>query len=487
MNKDDKNNEVPLTDLDYEGVIYEPSKEAQSKFKKKIKNKVKPREIYPQKKIKKAQDFNFNIFIGITSVLGVVIFLVVVMMTYSYISPYIASPKPSQETTLDLQTTSSIFINPDTEANLVGVIKGIDYNLKTFDILNLKDEKTYTLKTKPATIFEDKYSNMLTIEEVQIGSIVDFAYDEDNKLNYIKENKNSFSIDEVSKVNLDLNLMTLGINDKTYGISPEYICLKDNLPYPIENISKLDILNLKGYGNQIYFIDIKKGNGTLKLINKPNFKNVIIEVDRDIFKPLAEVETLNLAEGNHKIVIRSDDTLPFVRDITIKSGEENILDLAQIQNKSGTLIVNSNVSEYKLYINNNETSTNEPINLSYGVYSIRAEKEGYHTFQKQVSIKSPQTNLDISFEKIQKIGKISITSNPDNAEVLVDNVFVGYTPINYKLEQGVHTVVIKKDGYKDFVLSSITVGDEESSFNITMHKDENQTSSTTQTTETTTQ
>lgn len=489
MDNKKKNNEIPLTDLDYEGVIYEPSKEAKRLTKNKINKKEKTKkDVYPKQKIKKAQDFNFNIFIGVTSVIGVIIFFVVAGMTYSYISPYFAPKNTAQETTLNLsdgQNKNDIVINPDTEVNLVGFIKDINYDTSVFNIVSIKDNKIYTLKSKQSTVFKDKYDNMLTVQEIQVGDIVDFAFDEDNNLNYIKENANCFTLDNISKVQIDLETMTLAINSKKYNIYTEYICLKDGLPFPIEKISKLDVLTLKGYEDNIYFLDVKKGNGVLKLINKPNLKNAVIEIDRDIFKSLDEVETIDLSEGKHKVVIRSDDTMSFVKEINIIAGTENILDLSQIQNKSGTLLINSDVSDYTLYVNNEKKPTNEPLTLMYGVYSIRAEKEGYNPFQKQISIEQPQTSLNITLEKIEKVGKMSLTSTPDNAEVFVDNIFVGYTPLNYKLAQGVHTVTLKKDGYNDFVLSSITIGDEESSFNITMHKLETQT--TTSTTETTTQ
>jgi hypothetical protein len=44
--------------------------------------------------------------------------------------------------------------------------------------------------------------------------------------------------------------------------------------------------------------------------------------------------------------------------------------------------------------------------------------------------------------------KLSVTSNPDGADIEVDGAFVGSTPSVIELSQGYHSVVIRKHGYK---------------------------------------
>lgn len=479
-NKSNKSfNDIPLTDLDYKGVIYEPSENAKNFQKSKIRKNNKPT---IKKQIKKAPNFNFSLFLVLTISIGVVIFIIATSLTYSSISSYIGVPKPSDNVEQNINnipnSNNTLVLDSNTNQNLTGIIKSIDYEKNIFSFIDIKANKIYSLKVKPSTVFKDKYDNMLTLPEVKIGCVVDFSFDDSNKLNYVKENSNNFTLENITNIKIDLELNTLSINDKIYKIDDNVTILKNTEPYDITKISSLNVIDIKGYNNIIYFIDVKKGNGTLKLANKPNLNNAFIEIDRDIFKSLAEIDTINLSEGKHKVVIRSDDSISFVKEINIISGEETVLDLAQIQNKTSNLLIKSNVTDYTLYINNTIETSREPLKLAYGAYTIKAEKEGYKPFETQISINNPQATLNINLEKIEKMGKINISSNPDNAEVYVDNAFVGYTPLNYKLPQGVHTITLKKAGYNDFILSSVTIGDEESSFNITMHK--SQTETTTQ-------
>lgn len=484
MNQNSNNNinETPLTDIDYEGVVYEPSKDSLKYKENNIKNTTKTKE-----KIKKAPNFNFSIFLGITISIGVVIFALVAILTYSSLSNYINLPKNNSSLNLDNNTNNnidneSLVLDTNTNQNIIGIIKNIDYEKNIFTFSDIKTNKVYTLKSKSTTEFKDKYENMLTISELEIGNVVDFSFDTDNKLNYVYENKNSFYLENISNTKINTELNTLSLNDKTYKINDNAIILRNNEEYELSKISSVDILDIKGYNNTIYFIELKKGNGILKLENKPALNKAVIEIDRDIFKSLEEIDSINLSEGKHKIVIRSEDTISFVKEIDIISGQETILDLSEIQNKSGTLYIKSNITDYTLYINNVIETSREPLKLHYGTYNIRAEKEGYNPFQAQVSINGPQANVEIKLEKIEKMGKININSTPDNTEVFINNNFVGYTPLVYKVPHGVHTITLKKSGYNDFVLSSVTIGDEESSFNITMHKSNTDTSSNTTTT-----
>ena len=49
-----------------------------------------------------------------------------------------------------------------------------------------------------------------------------------------------------------------------------------------------------------------------------------------------------------------------------------------------------------------------------------------------------------------KQGSVSINSNEEEAEVLVDGSFVGNAPAKLKLAEGTHVIEVKKDGYKPF-------------------------------------
>lgn len=51
---------------------------------------------------------------------------------------------------------------------------------------------------------------------------------------------------------------------------------------------------------------------------------------------------------------------------------------------------------------------------------------------------------------IKKKATIKIVSDPDGAEVLVDDMFVGNTPTDLSIDEGEYKITIKSDGYADY-------------------------------------
>lgn len=71
----------------------------------------------------------------------------------------------------------------------------------------------------------------------------------------------------------------------------------------------------------------------------------------------------------------------------------------------------------------------------------------------------------------KKVGKVIVTSNVENAEIFVDGIFVGNTPANLKLKDGIHIIEVKKDGYKSYKRELRVLGDSESSIRTELEKE----------------
>jgi hypothetical protein len=50
----------------------------------------------------------------------------------------------------------------------------------------------------------------------------------------------------------------------------------------------------------------------------------------------------------------------------------------------------------------------------------------------------------------QQMGTVMVSSNVQGADVYVDGVFVGNTPANLKLKDGIHIIEVKKSGYSTY-------------------------------------
>lgn len=466
-NKTNNIDEIPLTDVDYEGVIYEPT----NTIKKNIKlNKDNKKSIKsPKGKIKKAQNFNFNYFIAVTISLGIIIFGIIFFLTYASISNYLQIPKstnPAQN--IENQTIDNI-LNQNTNKNLMGIIKDINFEDGIIHILDVNKNKNYALKTISTSTFQDEYENIISITELKKGDLINFTFDSTNKIKYIIKSNLGFSLENVENAKIDIKNNILVSNYNSYNLSENLLVFKGETSYGLNEISDLDTLDIKGYNNTIFYINVKKSHGKLKFKNKPTNQDAVLEINRNIYKRLAEVNEISLKEGTHKVVIKSDNFTPFIKEISIKADEETILDLSEIQIKKGTLIIKSNISDYTLYINNNKENTNSPLQLNYGVYNVKIEKEDYLPFETQIYVNKEQIYLNVVMEKKEKLGKVTISSSPPEAQVFINNSFVGYTPLTYNLPYGFHSITLKKEKYKNSTISNVNINENENSFSIALN------------------
>lgn len=506
MNKNNNLDDIPLTDIDYEGVIYEPSdndSDATDDFISSVnpsKSSTASSSNAGSSKKRVAQNFNFNMFIGGISAVT----LGILALTFSLISPYVSEyfDIPSSNTddiavskvptsgdeffnNLNNQTVS---LSDNVEYTFTGVIRETNFEEEYFIIYDFKTNKAHTVKGKPSSKYQDRFGLPLTIRELQIGDIVDFSFDTENYINYIKINPDTFSLDNVRPEKIGIVESVIRLNGYEYDVSTTADIYQGTSLLTLSEISTADKISVKGYHDTIYSIKVNGTSGTLTLINKPNLANGIIEIDRDFFKPLDTVTSVELEEGEHKIVIKCSTLDPYLKDFTIEAGKETILDLADLQNKPGNLLLDVNVADYTLYLNGETIETGAPLSLIYGTYSIKLVKEGYETYETQIIVNKPNDTVEIKMEKLEKTGNLTLSSNPSGAQVFIDNILVGETPIKYKLAHGTHTIKLALDGYNDFLLSSVNISDEDTDFNVTLYQKTSETVATTQaTTEATTQ
>ncbi|MFI3231056.1 MAG: PEGA domain-containing protein, partial [bacterium] len=492
LNLDD----IPLTDVDYEGVIYEPSGNSadfdvgsdisinnnSSKTNKSSSNTADS--LKPKKKV--AQNFNFGFFIALMFAISLGLLSVTASVLKPYVSSYFPSSKSSTKMT-NVDTSPNNNIPSLTEVSQVvtqneftGVIKELEYISGRFVIFDFKTNITYSLVSNATTIFKDRFNSPLTLQEMKVGDIVDFSFNENsNLLGYVNLNASAFSIQNVKPEKINISDRSIKITGNTYSVSGTADIYKGEEIIEFLDLALVDKISVNGYDNIIYSIRVNNSTGTLVFVNKPSLDNAIVEIDRDYFRPLDSVDQIELEEGQHKLVIKATNVDSYLKDFEIIAGEETVLDLSDVQNKFGSILIKVDVSGYDLYINSEETEDRGYHSLRYGAYFIKVEKEGYETYETRVSINKPTDTLEIELEKIEEpeepeepeeFGLLSITSTPDGAEVYVDNISIGKTPlVKYNLPQGTHTIKLTLSGYNDFLLTSVSISDEPAEFNVTMH------------------
>lgn len=94
--------------------------------------------------------------------------------------------------------------------------------------------------------------------------------------------------------------------------------------------------------------------------------------------------------------------------------------------------------------------------LSAGTHSIMLKKDGYNTYTSTVTlspneVRTLSVTLTPTSPTPSGYSSLSLSSTPSGADVYVDNVFRGYTPIYLSdIPAGQHTLLLQHTGYNDW-------------------------------------
>jgi len=170
----------------------------------------------------------------------------------------------------------------------------------------------------------------------------------------------------------------------------------------------------------------------------------------------------NLAAGPHRVVISEAGYETWSDTVTVKAGEITPVTAtlaAEINPAHGDLQVSSTPSGAAVYIDGNYrgyTPSDDLLDvndLSPGTYALTVKKPGYQDYSTTVTIEAgKRVQVVASLQPgEQTAASVEIVSTPGGADVFVNNVYMGITPLTFHdVPAGTYTVDIKMTGYTTF-------------------------------------
>ena len=137
-----------------------------------------------------------------------------------------------------------------------------------------------------------------------------------------------------------------------------------------------------------------------------------------------------------KVVIEDNKTLDYTPEL--------IPNFANV-----TLTSGSESDKFQIYVNGKRKGTSPwSGDLEAGAYIFEARKEGYRSTSMSKTIEAtPAKQSYVITAPTPIYGLLDVNTTPANAEVYVDNVLVGKTPLTHKVVVGSHVVSISKEGF----------------------------------------
>ena len=315
------------------------------------------------------------------------------------------------------------------------LIKEINGN--EINIFNLKNGIESTIK------ISESQKN-----QFQIGDVINIFF-KNGVAEKVEPNKNVWQKNRISNFKLDLETKKFAYENEKYSLS-DNMFVKNN--YDLNKISPVSLITIKGLGKQILYLEVNKGVGKINFLAKEKIINGTAKIDSQEIFNLNDVDVKELREGHHNIFISGDNIEDYSKDFFIKANEIVNLNLDEVEFKNGLLKINLEQSECLIYVDNKKILLSDPIFLNYGEHELKIIKQGFEDYINKIIIDSQAHEINVSLKKKVDLGKLVIITEPDDAEIYLDDAYVGKGSTEINVEYGKHVVRVKKENYVEIKL-----------------------------------
>ncbi len=287
--------------------------------------------------------------------------------------------------------------NYDTE--IFGVVKAIDSVKKSVTIYDINNQLDMVFTYTSGTDIRDSYDKMITMDQIELGEIVDgYYYYSNRKLTKLHINKEAWTYNGVDTLSMNQTENIITIAKKKYQYD-ERIVITDgkNLLEPID-LNGRDELTAKGIGKYIYSLRVTKGHGYIRLTGEEAFLGGTIEVGYGIIVPIVEDMLIVAREGSYRVVLENGE-LQAVKEIKLLRDEEITLDFSDyepVEERIGYVDFRIEPLGADLYINGQLINYAEPVKLNYGEHIVRVAMTGYEDFTGILNIGESTSTVRIS-------------------------------------------------------------------------------------------
>lgn len=277
-----------------------------------------------------------------------------------------------------------------------------DAEAGTIQLQNIATSRRYTLNYDGTTRIFDKNDVALSMQQLKEGSVVTVRfYKPDKSLSYVKENEEALSLPNLSGYELDLKNGTLTVGKERYLLNSSVVVVSDGRETEPWELNAMDVISVWGYQDRIYGINVEKGHGYLRLQNEDYFVNGWVDVGDKVIQKIEEDMLLVVPEGTYNAMV-SHKGSSAMQEITFARNEEMVWDLGSVEItvvQTGKIIFTLTPMTARMAIDGREVNTAKPVELEYGLHSMRITADGYDTVAQYIKVAEPSANISVELEK----------------------------------------------------------------------------------------
>jgi len=373
-------------------------------------------------------------------------------------------------------TPTPLPINAQT---LTGIITNLNEtsNLRTITMMDIATNQSREFTFQDTTSLVNRTGISITFNMLSVGNMMETIYNPDNN-NELLDMRQSFTNDFLSRtgVRIDMENTSITLGNEVLTFTSQTLVLYRGMPAVITDITQDDIVTIVAVDNVIWLIQIESSHGNLRVTSADSIMNGRIILD-PIGSGAHRVMTLNdigpdgliLPEGTYRVTVEGTNIETYITELVIRHGETTTLDLSDVEPGLAVLELRVTPTGALVFINNAIRHDHaEPMEFEFGeVLAVRVEHEGYVTHERTIEMNNITTTASINLEVEIITSTVTIMTHPIGANVWVDNMPVGQTPVVTELMPGTYNIVAQMPGFED-LHTTIYVPEGPSIHNLTM-------------------
>lgn len=319
--------------------------------------------------------------------------------------------------------------------------------LLIYDIMQ-QGQKTVALSAE--TVVTDEKNEEISAREIARGDVLMLQMDAAEETVVSVSYGGDIKREEITGMQVDVSARELRGETRSFSYDQNAIFLLHEDTIAPSALEPCDVLEIYGVNDTVWSVNVLEYHGYITLANVDHIQNGTFRLDDEEEMALEEIDKIAVPEGTHTITIAGDNIESRTDSVLIESGEEFVYDMSKAQEKVGVLVVNANVSDYKLYVNGTLVDSTTPTVLPFGEYDVVILKNGYEEWNQQISLRQDTVTVSAHLEESVRYGTVVIACNEEDASVIIDGVDRGTAPLQISLAYGNHEIVVQKDGFSAY-------------------------------------
>lgn len=352
----------------------------------------------------------------ITTLIIALTFLSVVLA--ATIFSYAQGPKYLGGTSRHVNNQTANALGKGGSSKLFGVLKEIDTDSKLVTLFDISSKQDVILSYTGGTNILDKYGQVISIDQMPAGVMVDAIYEmDDSKLLKLQQSKKGWEYADASDVSINADSNVIQAAVSKYKYNKNTLVFENNKQIDMEDIARQDELTLRGYKEMVWSITVNKGHGIVKLSHYIEFLGGNITVGYEDAEQITDKTAITTREGRCNITVETGE-FTATKSVLVKRNKVNVVSLANLGPtgvKMGRVTFDITPFGADLFIDTRLASYANPIRLTYGTHSVKVSLDGYTTFNGTLNVNEAGKTIKIVLPKADSSQAASSSGTANNS------------------------------------------------------------------------